>query len=265
VEASASHSSPVSTLSSQPGRRPLPALAMTLPGAAYPVLAHVAALDGRPWLIAASIGLLVFVGLLPGLRNGRALAWIALLGAAAGLQAALASGKAMSLLMLPPVLLNGFMAWVFGRTLQHGETPLIERVARAIRGPDNPVNDAVVAYTRRVTQAWTVLFVVLAAVNLVLALLARPGGLLHAAGIEPGLSVPLAAWSTFANLVTYLLIGALFVIEYVVRGRLFPEQPYHGPADFVRRLARVGHLFRPAAQDGRRPEHGVGNAGDPPA
>jgi len=37
--------------------------------------------------------------------------------------------------MLPPVVLNGFMAWLFGRTLADGQVPLIERAARAMRGP----------------------------------------------------------------------------------------------------------------------------------
>jgi len=230
-------------------RKPLPARAMVFMGASYPVLAHIAALTGKPGLIAASIGLLVVLALLPALRNGRLIAWTVLAGAAYGLHAAVGSGWAVSLLMLPPVLLNGFMAWLFGHTLRNGQVPLIERAARAMRGPGAVLGDDVVRYARGVTQVWTALFVVLAAVNLVLAALARPGGLLLAAGVEPAVSVPLGAWSLFANLLSYLFIAALFAIEFVVRGRRFPDQPYRGLIDFTRRLAAQGHMFRPTAVD----------------
>ena len=233
-----------------PFRKPLPAWPLLLMGASYPLLAHVAALTGRPALIAASLCLLAVLVLMPALLRGRLLAWIVLAAAAYGLRVAVASGQAMSLLMLPPVLLNGVMGWLFGRTLRDGQMPLIERAARAMRGPGAVLADEVVAYARRVTQAWTTLFVVLAVVNLALAAFARPGGLLLAAGFDPQISVPLAAWSLFANVLSYVFIGAMFAIEFIVRGRRFPHQPYSGVIDFTRRLAAQGHLFRPAA--GRR-------------
>ena len=97
---------------------------MLLLGASYPLLAHVAALTGRPALIAASLCLLVVLVLMPALRNGRPLAWMILAAAAYGVYVAVASGQAVSLLMLPPVVLNTFMAWLFGRTLEHGQVPL---------------------------------------------------------------------------------------------------------------------------------------------
>jgi uncharacterized membrane protein len=245
-------------MSTPPGsttRKPLPARAMLLMGASYPVLAHLATLSARPDLIAASISLLVILVLLPALRQGRWLAWATLAAAACGLYVALAAGRAVSLLLLPPVLLNGFMAWVFGRTLRDGRMPLIEIAARAMRGPGAQLGEEVVAYARGVTQAWTGLFVGLAVVNLVLAMLARPAGLLRVAGFDPAVSVPLSAWSLFANLLSYLLIAALFAIEFVVRARRFPHQPYSGVIDFTRRLAAQGHLFRPAAV-GHDPENG---------
>jgi len=228
---------------------------MLLMGVSYPLLAHLATLSARPGLIAASISLLVVLVLLPALREGRLLAWAVLVGAVYGVYVALASGTALSLLLLPPVLLNGFMAWVFGRTLRKGRMPLIERAARAMRGPGAQLDDDVVAYARGVTQAWTALFVVLAGVNLALALIARPAGLLGVAGFDPAVSVPLSAWSLFANVLSYLLIAALFAIEFVVRARRFPQQPYSGLIDFTRRLAAQGHLFRPATA-GHDPESG---------
>jgi len=57
-----------------------------------------------------------------------------------------------------------------------------------------------------------------------------------------------------------VFIGALFAIEFVVRGRRFPQQPYSGLVDFTRRLAAQGHLFRPGASD-RRPVNELGPNG----
>lgn len=220
---------------------------MLLLGLSYPVAAHVAALTQRPALIAVSIGLLVVLVLLPGLTRGRALAWVALALAGYGLYATVAADKGLALLLLPPVLLNGIMAWLFGRTLRQGETPLIERAARTMRGPGAVISPDVVAYARGVTKAWTALFIALATVDLVLAAIASPGGLLLAAGLEPPVTVPVSAWSLFANVLSYIFIAAMFGVEFAVRGRRFPNQPYRGFLDFARRLAALGHMFRPIA------------------
>lgn len=231
----------------------MPAGTMLLLGLCYPVLAHVAAISGHPVLIAASLGVLGVLVLLPALFKRRPAAWLALLAVALALGAAVDSGRALALLFLPPVLLNGFMAWLFGHTLRRGRMPLIERAARLMRGPDAPPDEAVVAYARSVTRAWTALFVVLALVNLLLALLARPGGLMLAAGLDTGVSVPIAAWSLFANVLNYVIVAALFVGEYAVRRRRFPQQSFRGLVDFTRRVVAMGHLFRPALPEAPRP------------
>jgi uncharacterized membrane protein len=238
----------IDTPSRAPVRKPLPAVPMLLVGISYPAVAHVAALTQRPALIAASIGLLVVLVLLPALSRGRAFAWIAIALAGCGLYVTVAAGKGLALLLLPPVLLNGIMAWLFGRTLRPGRMPLIERAARTMRGPGAVISPEVVAYARGVTQVWSGLFIALAVVDLVLAALASPGGLLLTAGLQPPVTVPVSAWSMFANVLSYVLIAALFAVEFAVRGRRFPNQPYRGFLDFARRLAAQSHMFRPIAR-----------------
>lgn len=218
-------------------------------GASYPVLAHIAVLSARPGLIVASIGLLVVLVLFPGLRNGRPLAWCILVAAAFGLYSVAASGRALLLLFLPPVLLNGFMAWVFGHTLQRGRTPLIERAIVALHGTTDRLTAEIVSYARALTLVWAGLFVALTVVNLLLAAVASPGGLLESAGLRPRVTVPLGAWSLFANVLNYLIVGALFVGEYWLRRKRFPQQAYKGFFDFTRRLASVRAMFRPTARD----------------
>ncbi len=217
---------------------------MALLGAAYPVAAHIATLTGRPALIAASLGLLVTLVLLPGLRSGRPLAWIMWVAAGLALLAAARTNDIVTLLLLPPVLISGFMAWAFGHTLRRGETPLVERFARAVHGPDDPLTDAMVAYARQVTVVWACFLATLAVVNLFLAACARPGGLLLAAGVDPPVAIPLDRWSLFANVLSYGLIGALFVAELAVRRLRFPRRTHVTTIDFVRRLAGPDSPFR---------------------
>jgi uncharacterized membrane protein len=218
-------------------------------GACYPLLAHLAVLRGSPRLIATSIGLLVAMVLLPGLRRGLPAAWLLLAASAAGLYAVADSARALLLLFLPPILITSFVAWLFGHTLRAGRMPLIERVARAIYGPDSAPNDDVVSYARRVTMLWTCALVLLAAVNLVLALLAAPGGLLLEMGVQPVVTIPVAVWSLFANVLNYVIIGVLFAAEYQFRRRRFPSQPHGGFVDFTRRLAALRGMFGAIARD----------------
>lgn len=219
---------------------------MTVLGVSYPIAAHLAVLSGATGFIAASVGLLVLVVLLPGLLTRRPVAWGLLLAAGAGLYVAAMRGQALLLLFLPPILINGFMAWLFGHTLRPARLPLIERIIRALHGGHDDIDATIVGYARRLTFAWTVLFVALAAVNFALAALATPGGLLLAAGIAAPVTVPLEAWSLFANVINYLIVGAMFAVEFQVRRRRFPQQPYRGFFEFLRRLSGVSSMVRPS-------------------
>ena len=221
------------------------ARAMTALGVTYPIAAHLAVLSDATGFIAASVGLLVLLVLLPGLLTQRPVAWGLLLAAGTGLYIAAVRGQALLLLFLPPILINGFMAWLFGHTLRPGRLPLIERIIRALHGGLDDIDTTMIGYARRLTFAWATLFVTLATVNFALAALATPGGLLLAGGIAPPVAVPLEAWSLFANVLNYLIVGAMFAIEFQVRRRRFPQQSYRGFFDFLRRLSGVSAIFRP--------------------
>jgi uncharacterized membrane protein len=95
------------------------------------------------------------------------------------------------------------LAAVFGRTLRRGEEPLVARLARIMHGEIPP---RVARYCRGVTIAWTIFFCAL----FVLSFSLFAGGYL-------------AAWSVLANILTPLLVGAMFVIEYLVRMRALPD------------------------------------------
>ncbi len=118
--------------------------------------------------------------------------------------------------------------------------PLIERLARLLHEPDE-ISDEVARYARKVTLGWTLFLFGLAMLNLTLALLANPDGILLMMGMHPIVTVPQEVWSLFANFLNYVMAGAFFVIEYIYRQRRFPEQPYKNFIDFMQRARRVGH------------------------
>ena len=106
-------------------------------------------------------------------------------------------------LYLEHVSFNLAMALLFGGTLLPGREPLCSRFAAMIDGTLTP---PVARYTRRITVAWTLFFVAIAAVST---------GLFATAST--------AGWSTFANYFALPLVGAMFVAEHAWRRIALPE------------------------------------------
>jgi uncharacterized membrane protein len=216
-----------------------------VPALSYPLTAHFAASRHSVSVTLLAIALLAATALIPSLIRGRPAAWLALPLIVAGLWLLGRLHINQLPLYVPPVLVPAFMAWVFGHTLAKNRVPLIEQLVRLLHPPEAPPEPAVWVYARRLTLMWTVLFIVIATVNLVLAAAVRPEGLLLAAGAEPPFTVSQESWSLFANLIGYLLVGAFFLVEYAYRRRRFPQQPYRNLFDFIRQaLAATPQLMK---------------------
>jgi uncharacterized membrane protein len=185
----------------------------------YPLVAHLAVARSSAKLTIAAIALLALSALLRSLVQGRIAAWLTILPVIAACWWLVRSSMQLLPLYLPPVLVPAFLAWVFGQTLLPGRTPLIEQLVHLLHAPDDVPEDAALVYARRLTLAWTVLFVGLAATNLLLAVFAEP-----------------EQWSLFANLIAYVIVVAFFAVEYAYRRRRFPRQPYRNLFEFVQRL-----------------------------
>jgi uncharacterized membrane protein len=212
---------------------------------AYPVLAHLAVARHSAELTIAAIGVLAAVSLLPGLARGAAAAWLAVPLVFATCWWLLQVAVPVLPLYLPPILVPAFLAYVFGSTLMEGRTPLITQLIRMLHTSDEEPESGVWSYARRLTAAWTGLFATLAALNLVLAGLAEPDGLLRVGGVHPPLSVSQESWSLFTNLIEYLVVAAFFLIEYAYRRQRFPRQPYRNLFDFLRQvLAAMPRIIR---------------------
>jgi len=237
----------------------------------YPVLAHGASLLGSSALTIASVVVLAAAMLFRPAIEGRRWAWFALPLAALAIMGLWRLDAAALVLFLPPILLNGFLAWLFGHTLARSSTPLIERVVRLLQPPGLPFEPGVFAYARRLTLLWTALFLILGTTSLLLAAFATPGGLLESAGFRTPVAVRLETWSLVANVLNYGIVAAAFLAEFAYRRRRFPRRPYRNLFDFFRRMAAItpgllATFGRPAAQTGESPmEAGFTVPADHPA
>lgn len=107
------------------------------------------------------------------------------------------------------------LAVFFGRSLFGTQESVVTRMARSVHG--GVLSNAQLAYTRRVTRAWSVFFAGMALVSTALFLFA-----------------PVTAWSTFANLLGGPLIALMFLGEYLWRRRALPEERRVSVAETVR-------------------------------
>ena len=209
----------------------------------YPLLAHLAAVQGDHRLAALALGDIIVVLLLDGLLAGRRRPWLLLLLAVPGLVLLSLTTFAMLPLLVMPALLLVTVALGFARTLRAGRTPLIASIVEALEGEDaSNLPDPLRRYTRGLTQAWALLLGSLALLNLVLALCAVPGGVLASLGIAPPVMVSNMQWSWFANGFNYGIVALFFMAEFIYRRRYFPER-VHGFRHFATRLARMGPSF----------------------
>jgi uncharacterized membrane protein len=210
---------------------------------AYPLLAHLAGARHDPALAAIALADLGLVVLLHALLERRVGAWLLLAALVPGLFALARSHYALLPLLLVPVAIISLVAWTFGRTLRPGRVPLITQIVAALDAiPPAALAPELRSYTRTLTAAWAGLLATLALVNLVLAMLAAPNGLLASFGIAPPWTVSEAQWSWFANILNWGIVGGFFVGEYLVRKRRFPGR-YRSFLDFMQRMARLGPAF----------------------
>jgi uncharacterized membrane protein len=118
-----------------------------------------------------------------------------------------------------PIAVNLALAAWFASTLRAGHEPMITRFARAERGA---LEADLAAYTRALTWVWVAFFVVVAAIDAVLAV----------AGTR-------AAWLAFSGAGGYLMVAALFLGEWAYRRRRFRHYRHASPLALVRHVITV--------------------------
>ncbi len=193
---------------------------------ACPLALHAAVLHGNPWLVALVSTAIAANFVLLAARTALPRWPIAAVGGAALIAGLLDREIAARLAFLPPTLICGFLCWAFARTLVRGREPLVTRIARLER--DGELSEPLVVYTRRVTWLWAVALALMAVASAALARFAEP-----------------ATWSFFTNILSYALLGALFVLEYLYRLVRYPGIRHHPPwRAAAGMLGRAGEVFR---------------------
>lgn len=210
---------------------------------AYTLLAHLASARQDDRLGAGALLLLVLMLLLAAMAQRRVWAWLLLPVLCLGVLALYRAGLVTIPILLVPVAFVVLIAWWFGRSLDSPRGPLITRIVAAIEGvTPQQVAPELRAYTRGLTAAWALVLGLLGAINLLLAMIAVPGGLLASLGVQPPLAITREQWSWAANLLSYGIVGGFFAGEYLLRKRRFPGR-YRNFADFLRKLAGLGPGF----------------------
>jgi len=216
------------------GRGRVVAVALVAGLIGYEVLTHWSVVSGRAaWLGAV-------LSLAPALActlwfavSSRRPAFLVLAAALVGAVAVLlflrtSAPARTALYPIPSVVIYLVLLWMFGRTLMPGREALVTRLARHVHGT---LPDDITAYTRRVTWAWCLFFVVMAGTSILL---------FDFASLE--------TWSLFANVLNLPLVALMFVAEYayrVLRYRDFSHVPLltavRAFRQFGRQHASTGH------------------------
>ena len=203
------------------------AFAVVLAGLAYVAISYrlMSSHPGSGWhAIVVVAPMLLLAAALAWQRRQRAIAAIAVAATALLLYQARDGGglSAEAIYVVEHVAIHALLAVVFGLTLIGGRESLITALAQRVHSGLTP---AMEIYSRKVTVAWTLYFVAMAALSLVLYALA-----------------PFSTWAAFAGLASPLALLALFVGEHVLRYRLHPEFERATLAQAVRAYAsRGGH------------------------
>lgn len=167
----------------------------------YPLLIWYAHGKMEPRLLALVLVAAAVLRLLT-IRLAARYRWMSLVALALATPALL--WNALLPLKLYPVLVSLGMLCLFGASLLRPPS-MIERLARL---QDANLPAFAIAYTRRVTQVWCVFFACNGAVALITAIWASE-----------------AVWSLYTGVISYVLMGMLFVGEYLVR--IYVKRHHH--------------------------------------
>jgi len=183
----------------------------------YFLLVHVAVMLQRPLLVLAALALFAAINLaLAALRKGRPAALIVWASLCAvfvtlALVGYFAYPGIASIVLVPPVLVNGFLLYIFGVSLLPGREPLIARFRRLVKG-EAPAESLI--YMRRLTLAWALLFLVMTAAAIMFAAFSDVGNM--------------TVWSWTVNIVGPALGVGFFIGEHLLRPKRFggPSSPF---------------------------------------
>lgn len=186
----------------------------------YPLLAHLAVVTHDRRLEWLALVLLLGLAVSGALLQRRLWAWSLVLAGSGLLYWLVVEGKGLYALYIPPAAIPAALFTMFALSLRRGEIPLVTRIARLMH--DGPLPEDLVVYTRHVTQLWCSVCAALFLSAVLLAIFATP-----------------TLWSLMTNVIHYVVLGAVFVLEYGYRRWRYRHHEHQGLFQYLRRLART--------------------------
>ncbi|MEX2489994.1 MAG: hypothetical protein WD356_10770 [Pseudomonadales bacterium] len=179
----------------------------------YPLFAHTAVLMEEEQFKLLSLMLLVIGIHYRGLLAFRMSAMISTLALITGLAAVWFFGWISVLIYMLPTVIPLVLLIAFGTTLLPGRTPMVTAIAL---GAEGSLNAEMRHYTRSLTWLWVIVFVVLTLESVLMFLFANS-----------------VLWSWVINITNPILIGGIFVGEFVFRKIRFPDHPHPSFKDYI--------------------------------
>jgi uncharacterized membrane protein len=134
-----------------------------------------------------------------------------------------------SLTYIPPILIHLFLFLFFATPFVTGRTPVITRIAQAIKGP---LSDRESNYTIMASAAWAIFMFALLCEAITIALL-----------------YPIEIWSIFVNFINYIFVGLMFAGEFMVRKLVLKGEVEPSFLKFLIQLRHID-LHKLASKDG---------------
>ena len=187
--------------------------------AAYPLMAYVSLWLKQPFFVIAYLLLILLLVALDKYRQQRWGTGNILIFAIGLILFLVQQMQIHYLLYLPPILILFSLFILFSQSLSAGHTPIISRYAKLLGGK---LEERHLRYNRSLTMVWAGFFLLMATTSVLLALFST-----------------MNAWSLFTHVISYLLIAAFFIIEFIYRKRRFSGEVEGGFFQFMRKIIKI--------------------------
>lgn len=186
---------------------------------AYPLAAYIALWLEQPLIIIGYLMSIFFLLAIEKFRNKHWHAGIILVMVIAVIGYLMQPAYRQYLLFLPPILMLLSLFILFSQSLLAGQTPLITRYASML---GDSLDKRHLRYNKNLTVIWSAFFLLMTITSILLAIFTS-----------------LEVWSFFTYVLSYLLLGSFFIIEFMFRKHYFAGEIEGGFFQFIRKIIKI--------------------------
>ncbi len=186
---------------------------------AYPLAAYIALWLEQPLIIIGYLMSIFFLLAIEKFLNKHWSAGIILIIVIGVITYLIQPAYRQYLLFLPPILVLLSLFILFAQSLLAGQTPLITRYASIL---GDSLDERYLRYNRNLTSIWSVFFLLMTITSILLAIFTS-----------------LEVWSFFTYVLSYLLLGSFFIIEFMFRKHYFAGEIEGGFFQFIRKIIKI--------------------------